>query len=123
MLKNEKDKAQKHILAFFVVSKQPEGWEPAIREYVDGIGKDSYYLGTLTEIMQDIYMMEDLEAPDRMRMNNLIKMLIFKAEKGCLPKSLSEIRKIPLGLNPNIKKVNEGNDSTGHSGEGSAYIK
>ena len=55
MLKNEKDKAKRHILASFVVSKQPEGWEPAIRDYIDGIGKDSYYLGTLTEIMQEIY--------------------------------------------------------------------
>ena len=66
--------------------------------------------------------MQDLETPDRMRMNNLIKMLIFKAEKGNLPKSLTEIRKIPLKMNKNSKKEYDSNNTTDHTDEGPTII-
>jgi len=95
-LKDEKDKAEKHLLASFIVYKQPEGWEPAIREYIGGIGKDSYYLGTLIESMSNAYYAGDLEKADRMRMNNLLKSALYKSDYGKLPPSITNINKLRL---------------------------
>lgn len=91
--KNETDKAEKHILASFIVKKQPEGWEPAIRSYIDSIGKDSYYLGTISDLMTETYYYETLDSSDRMRMNNLIKTALYKSDNGRMPQSLAEINK------------------------------
>lgn len=52
---SERDKVKKHLLASFLVSKQPEGWGAAIRTYWDSVGKDSYYLGTIIDMMAEVY--------------------------------------------------------------------
>lgn len=89
--KTEKDKVEKHLLASFIVYKQPEGWESVIKSYLDSVGKDSYYLGTITDLMYEVYYLGELDTPDRMRMNNLIKSAIYKADHGVLPPSLASI--------------------------------
>lgn len=106
-LKIEKDKAQKHLLAALIVYKQPEGWEPAIREYINGIGKDSYYLGTITELMADVYYMGDLEASDRGRMSSLIKAALYKADHGSLPPSLGAVKNVRLKSQDELKDMFE----------------
>ncbi len=103
--KDETDKAEKHILASFIVKKQPEGWEPAIRSYIDSVGKDSYYLGTITDLMTETYYYETLDSSDRMRMNNLIKTAIYKADNGRMPQSLKEINKTNLLTKDKIEEV------------------
>ena len=95
-LKTEKDKAQKHILAALIVYKQPEGWEPAIREYINGIGKDSYYLGTITDLMADVYYLGDLDSADRSRMSSLIKTALYKADHDSLPPSPAAIKNVRI---------------------------
>ena len=86
-LKTETDKVKKHLLAALIVCKQPEGWEPAIRDYLGSIGKDSYYLGTIIGLMTDVYTWGDLDTADRRRMNYLIKSAYYKADHGQLPPS------------------------------------
>ena len=93
---SERDKVKKHLLASFLVSKQPEGWDSAIRTYLESIGKDSYYLGTITNMMQGVYYFENLEVSNRMKMNVLIKSAIYKSEKGILPPSLNSIKQMRI---------------------------
>ena len=104
-LKTEKDKAQKHLLAALIVYKQPEGWEPAIREYINGIGKDSYYLGTITELMADVYYLGDLDSADRSRMSSLIKAALYKADHGSLPPSLGAIKNVRIKSLEEVKDI------------------
>ncbi len=99
----EKDKVEKHLLASFLVYKQPEGWESSIRSYLDNIGKDSYYLGTITDLMADVYYMGDLDISDRRRMNNLIKCALYKADHGILPPSLSAVKNVRLKKTEDIE--------------------
>ena len=95
------------MLAALIVYKQPEGWEPAIREYINGIGKDSYYLGTITELMADVYYMGDLEASDRGRMSSLIKAALYKADHGSLPPSLGAVKNVRLKSQDELKDMFE----------------
>lgn len=104
-LKTEKDKAQKHLLAALIVYKQPEGWEPAIREYINGIGKDSYYLGTITDLMADVYYLGDLDSADRSRMSSLIKAALYKADHGSLPPSLGSIKNVRIKSLEEVKDI------------------
>jgi hypothetical protein len=86
-LQTETDKVKKHLLAALVVCKQPDGWEPAIRDYVASIGKNSYYLGTIIGLMNDVYSWGEIDLADRRRMNYLIKSAYYKADHGKLPPS------------------------------------
>lgn len=95
-LKTETDKAKRHLLAALIVYKQPDGWDFAIKSYIDSIGKDSYYLGTITELMADVYYYNDLDTANRGRMNSLIKSALYKAEHGILPPSLKSLKNISL---------------------------
>lgn len=94
--KLESDKAEKHLLAAFIVYKQPDEWESAIRNYLDSISKDSYYLGTITELMTNVYYMDELDTPDRGKMSNLLKSAIYKADNGQMPQSLKSISNLRL---------------------------
>lgn len=93
---NEKDKAEKHLLAAFIVYEQPEDWEPAIRNYISSIGKDSYYLGTISQLMGEVYHFGELDSVDRRRMSSLIKTALYKADNGYMPQSLKSINSIRL---------------------------
>lgn len=105
--KAETDKAEKHLLAAFIVCKQPDEWESAIRNYIESIGKDSYYLGTITELMYEIYHFEELETADRSRMGNMIKAAVYKAENGHMPQSLKSIRDMRLKKSEEIEAIVE----------------
>ena len=93
---SEKDKVKKHLLASFLVSKQPEGWDTAIRTYLNSVGKDSYYLGTITDMMAGVYYLENLDSPNRIKMNHLIKSALYKSENGILPPSLNSIKRMNI---------------------------
>ena len=105
--KTEKNKVEKHLLASFIVYKQPEGWEPVIKSYLNSVGKDSYYLGTITDLMYEVYYFGELDTPDRMRMNNLIKSAIYKAGHGVLPPSLASINRQRLKKAEDVTKLIE----------------
>ena len=95
-LKIEKDKVKRHLLASLLVYKQPEGWGKALMSYMEAIGKNSYYLGTLLELMLSVLQNGDLDEPEQMRIKNLIKSAIYKANYGELPKSQGELNQIDL---------------------------
>ena len=95
-LKIEKDKVKRHLLASLLVYKQPEGWGKALMSYMDTIGENSYYLGTLLELMLSVLQNGDLDEPEQMRIKNLIKSAIYKANNGELPKSQGELNQIEL---------------------------
>lgn len=105
--KTVKDKVEKHLLAAFIVYKQPEGWEPVIKSYLEFIGRDSYYLGTITDLMYEVYYWGDLDTPDRMRMSNLIKSALYKADHGVLPPSLASINRSRLKMVEDVNKLTE----------------
>ena len=92
----EKDKVKRHLLASLLVYKQPEGWAKALMDYMDTIGENSYYLGTLLELMIGVLQVGDLNESDQMRMKNLIKAAIYKNNNGRLPVTLGEFNRIPL---------------------------
>lgn len=93
-LNNEKDKVKRHLLASLLIYKQPEGWGGAIINYMETIGKNSYYLGSLLELMMAVYQNVELDEPEQMRLKNLIKAAIFKNNQGRLPTSQGEYKKI-----------------------------
>lgn len=95
-LNNEKDKVKRHLLASLLIYKQPEGWGNAINHYMGTIGQNSYYLGTLLELMLTVYQSGELEEPDQMRLKNLIRAAIFKSSQGRLPNSQREYNQIDL---------------------------
>ena len=92
----EKDKVKRHLLASLLVYKQPEGWAKALMDYMDSIGENSYYLGTLLELMIGVLQVGDLDDSEQMRMKNLIKAAIYKNNNGRLPATLGEFNQIPL---------------------------
>jgi predicted MPP superfamily phosphohydrolase len=92
----EKDKVKRHLLASLLVYKQPAGWRDALLNYMETIGSNSYYMGTLLELMLAVLQNGELEEPEQMRMKNLIKAAMFKSRTGRLPESLGELNKIEL---------------------------
>ena len=95
-LNNEKDKVKRHLLASLLIYKQPEGWGNAITNYMKTIGQNSYYLGTLLELMLAVYQNGELDESEQMRLKNLIRAAIFKNSQGRLPASLGEFNQIEL---------------------------
>ena len=95
-LGTEKDRIKRHFLASLLVYKQPTGWREALLSYMDTIGQNSYYLGTLFELMMEILQIGDLEESERMRMKDLIKAAMFKNSVGRLPASQGELNQISL---------------------------
>ncbi len=93
-LNNEKDKVKRHLLASLLIYKQPEGWGNAINNYMDTIGPNSYYIGTLLELMLAVYQNTELDESDQMRLRNLIRAAIFKNNQGRLPTSQGEYNRI-----------------------------
>ena len=104
-LNNEKDKVKRHLLASLLIYKQPEGWNGAIFNYMETIGQNSYYLGTLLDLMLAVYQNGELDEPEQMRMKNLIRAAIFKNSQGRLPASQGEYNQVAL-----TKKLLHGND-------------
>lgn len=95
-LNNEKDRVKRHLLASLLIYKQPEGWSGAITSYMDTIGQNSYYLGTLYELMLTVFQNGELDEPEQMRMKNLIKAAVFKNSQGRLPASQGEYNQVEL---------------------------
>ena len=93
-LNNEKDKVKRHLLASLLVYKQPDGWGNAINTYMGTIGQNSYYIGTLLELMLGVYQNGDLDESELMRLKNLIRAAIFKNSNGRLPISQGEYKHI-----------------------------
>jgi len=97
-IKAEKDKVKRHLLASILVYKQPDGWGKALMAYMDSIGYNSYYLGTLMELMITVLQSGDLDEPEQMRLKDLIRSAIYKASNRELPKSQGELNQIGLSL-------------------------
>ena len=64
--------------------------------YMKTIGQNSYYLGTLLELMLAVYQNGELDESEQMRLKNLIRAAIFKNSQGRLPASLGEFNQIEL---------------------------
>ena len=90
-IKEEQDKIKKHFLAALIVYKQPEGWYDTMLSYINSLGKESYYLGTIIELMTGVFYLGDLEESDKTKMKLLIKSAVYKAETGNMPPSLKAI--------------------------------
>ena len=95
-LNNERDKVKRHLLASLLIYKQPEGWGKAITNYMDTIGQNSYYLGTLLELMLTVYQNGELDESEQRRLKNLIRAAFFKNSQGRLPSSQGEYNQIDL---------------------------
>lgn len=95
-LNAEKDKVKRHLLASLLIYKQPDGWSGAILNYMETIGQNSYYLGTLLDLMLAVYQNGELDEPEQMRMKNLIRAAIFKNSQGRLPVSQGEYNQVSL---------------------------
>lgn len=95
---SEPDKVKKHLEACLLIYKQPLGWDNAIKEYITKINKDSYYIGTMIELMQDVLYIDDIDNRDRSRMATMARTAIFKSKspQGLMPNSLQDINRIPL---------------------------
>ena len=103
-LNNEKDKVKRHLLASLLIYKQPDGWNGAILNYMDSVGHNSYYLGTLLDLMLAVYQNGELDESEQMRMKNLIRAAVFKNSQGRLPSTQGEYNQIELS-----KKYLQGN--------------
>lgn len=102
--KNETDKMKKHLLACLLIYQQPNGWDGCIMEYINRVGKDSYYLGTMIDLMQDIYYLGELDASNRSRMKNLLKTALYKSQYGQLPSSGTVLNRLTL-QRPNYEEL------------------
>ena len=109
-MNNEKDRVKRHLLASLLIYKQPEGWNAAITNYMDTIGQNSYYLGTLYELMLSVFQNGELDESEQMRMKNLIRAAIFKNSQGRLPISQGEYNQVEL-----TKKLLHGSDDNSKS--------
>lgn len=111
-MNKEKDKVKRHLIASLLIYKQPDGWSKAIMDYMETVGSNSYYLGTLLELMLTVFQNGELDVPEQMRMKNLIKAAIYKNKQGRLPSSQGEYNKIELNkkfLQGNNEKKSEDN--------------
>ena len=95
-LNKEKDKVKRHLIASLLIYKQPEGWSKAIMDYMETLGANSYYLGTLLELMLTVFQMGEIDEVEQTRMKSLIKAAVFKSKQGRLPYSQGEYNKIGL---------------------------
>lgn len=110
-LGSEKDKVKRHLLASLLVYKQPEGWDKALMDYMNSVGNNSYYLGTLQELMISVLQVGELDESEQMRMKNLLRVAIYKNSIGRLPSTAGEYKQITLS-----KKLLHG-DSTDNKEE------
>lgn len=115
-LNNEKDKVKRHLLASLLIYKQPEGWGNAITNYMSTIGQNSYYLGTLLELMLAVYQNGELDEPEQMRLRNLIRAAIFKNDQGRLPATQGEYNQI--GLSKKLLCIGDDEDDSNDSKKG-----
>ena len=97
-MQSEQDKVKKHLEACLLIYKQPAGWDKAIKDYIANINKDSYYIGTMIELMQDVLYMEEINNSERTRMAVMARTAVYKSKspKGLMPNSIHEINRIPL---------------------------
>ena len=63
---------------------------------MDTIGQNSYYLGTLLELMLTVYQNGELDESEQRRLKNLIRAAFFKNSQGRLPSSQGEYNQIDL---------------------------
>lgn len=88
---NESDRVKKHLLASLLVTKCPDGWNEAIQKYIAIIGPNSYYMGTLIDLMFWSLRHNELTPGDKGRMTNLMKVSLYKASNNVLPNSIRQI--------------------------------
>lgn len=81
-LKEEHNRINRHFIATFLIFKQPDGWREAIISYISSLGKDSYYLGTIIDLMVHILYSGNMEDSDKRIMQFLLKTAMFKSETG-----------------------------------------
>lgn len=111
---NESDKIKKHLLACLLIYQQPSGWDICIIDYIGKIGKDSYYLGTLIDLMQDLYYLGELENSNRSKMKNLLKTALYKSQNGKMPPSGTILNRISL-IKPEYRELEASNDHSKES--------
>lgn len=84
-LKEDHNRINRHFIATLIIFKQPDGWREAIISYINSLGKDSYYLGTIIDLIVHILYSGNLEDSDKRIMQFLLKTAMFKSETGRMP--------------------------------------
>ncbi|CAH6865710.1 conserved hypothetical protein [Vibrio chagasii] len=97
-----------HTLALLVVAKRPIEWEIFIDEYIRSLNKNSYYLSSICQELQEQYSYSFTSAKELKNIEKLIKLSVAKHEgvKKLNDKSLKKVSRVkrPQGITAPIRR-------------------
>ncbi len=105
----EADLTVKHILALMECYARPKGWKVSILNYIENIGKNSFYLGNLYTNLRVNYSTYFLSASELKDTEYLIKACWIKHKEGSPRPGINTVSKVPDNILPprDIKSIDE----------------
>lgn len=88
-----------HTLALLVVAKRPIEWEIFINDYIRSLDKNSYYLSSICQELQEQYQFSFTSAKELKHIEQLIKLSVAKHD-GVRKLNAKAINKIPNAILP-----------------------
>ncbi len=98
-----------HIIALIECSARPKGWKDSILNYIEKIGKNSFYLGDLYVNLNNNYTSNYMTLGEQIDSEYLIKACWAKHNTGSPKPGTDTIAKVPNDIIPtrNIKDIEE----------------
>lgn len=89
----------RHINALMIADARPGGWKDIIAKYIDDLGKNSYYLGDITQALRTNYALATMSDNDLRNTRLLIRDAYEKHKKG-------SYNQLEMRANNNLYKEN-----------------
>ena len=71
----------RHLNALLLVRCRPKGWQDVVGEYIDAVGKNSFYLADIRNMLHFCYRIDEMSVADEKRTAKLLLSAIEKMKK------------------------------------------
>ena len=72
IMKQGIDEVSRHMSVLLIAVSRPEGWHHIVSNYIDSVGRNSFYLGDLNNMLSYCYQVEYMDTTDQKRTTNLL---------------------------------------------------
>jgi len=94
------DQNIQHIIALIECSARPKGWKDSILDYIEKVGKNSFYLGDLYTNLTNNYVSSHMTAGEQIDSEYLIKACWAKHDTGSRKPGIDTVSKVPDNILP-----------------------
>jgi hypothetical protein len=94
------DQNIQHIIALIECSARPKGWKESILNYIEKVGKNSFYLGDLYLNLISNYVSSHMPTADQIDSEYLIKACWAKHNTGSPKPGIDTVSKVPGNIIP-----------------------